>query len=50
VLTADSMDAQPDFDHPARVVPVALNGIRVSDRSIDLTLPAKSVAVIELQP
>lgn len=50
VLTADSMDARSDFDHPARVMPVALKGIRVNDHSIHLTLPAKSVAVVELQP
>lgn len=50
VLTADSMDARPDFDHPARVAPVALKGIRVNDHSLDLTLPAKSVAVIKLEP
>ncbi|WP_206606284.1 alpha-N-arabinofuranosidase [Steroidobacter cummioxidans] len=49
ILTADSMDARPDFDRPDRVMPVPLQGIRVSDRSIDVTVPAKSVVVLELR-
>lgn len=50
VVTATAMDAYNDFDAPARVVPRDLRGITVRNGEVQLRLPAKSVAVIELKP
>ena len=50
LLTAREMDAHPDFDAPDRIAPARLDGITVAGGSTQVLIPAKSVAVVELQP
>ena len=49
ILTAGAMDAHSDFDRPNVVAPAAFNGARVSGGSVSVTLPAKSVVVLQLR-
>ena len=48
VLTAAQMDAHNSFDHPEAVTPQPFAGHSTGDRLV-LDLPAKSVAVVEIQ-
>ncbi|HEU4653356.1 MAG TPA: alpha-L-arabinofuranosidase C-terminal domain-containing protein [Steroidobacteraceae bacterium] len=50
VLTADAMDAHNDFDAPQRLAPRELRGVSVRGGGVKLTVPAKSVTVVELRP
>ena len=50
VLTATEMDAHNDFDAPERLVPRELKGVAVRGGSVNLTVPAKSVTVLEVRP
>jgi len=49
ILTAAKMDAYNDIGKPAAVAPVAYKGGKLSGGKLSLTLPAKSVVVVELQ-
>ena len=49
LLTAATMDAENRFDAPDRVRPQPFEAQARNGR-LDLTLPAKSVLVLELQP
>ncbi len=49
ILTGGAMDAHNDFDRPNVVAPAAFNGARVSGGSVSVTLPAKSVVVLQLR-
>ncbi|MEP6547706.1 MAG: alpha-L-arabinofuranosidase C-terminal domain-containing protein [Gammaproteobacteria bacterium] len=48
VLSAATMDARNTFEHPNSVHPVPLKGLSLDGGSLSLTLPAKSVAVVNL--
>jgi len=49
ILTAATMDAQNDFDSPDAVHPESFSGATYADGKLSLTLPAKSVVVLELE-
>ena len=49
VMTAAKMDALNAIGQPATVVPVSYKGAKLSGAKLSLTLPAKSVVVVELQ-
>jgi len=46
ILTADAMDAHNTFDKPATVKPAAFTVTRVSEGSIRVVVPAKSIIVL----
>ena len=48
VLTAPVMNARNDFDAPNNVAPAAFNGARIDGGTLSVTLPAKSVVMLEL--
>jgi alpha-N-arabinofuranosidase len=50
VLTAAAMNAMNTFDKPATVEPAAFTRIRNAGSQISVTIPAKSVVMIELRP
>jgi alpha-N-arabinofuranosidase len=43
------MDAQNTFDAPDTVRPQAFSGATIADGKLSLTLPAKSVVVLDLE-
>jgi len=49
ILTAEKMDGHNTFDQPDAVKPAAFEGAEVKDGIVSLTLPAKSVVVLELE-
>ncbi|WP_294264108.1 alpha-L-arabinofuranosidase C-terminal domain-containing protein [uncultured Sphingomonas sp.] len=49
VLTADAITARNDFDAPDRVAPQAFTGATVAGGKLSVSLPAKSVVVLELR-
>jgi alpha-N-arabinofuranosidase len=49
VLTAPAMNALNSFDQPNNVVPVAFAGARIDGKTLTVTLPAKSVVMLDLQ-
>jgi len=49
ILTASAMDAHNTFDAPQAVHPVAFSGARITNGTLSLTLPAKSVVVLRLE-
>ena len=49
ILTADAMNAHNRFDAPETIKPVAFNGAQVSGGTLTVTLPPKSVVVLEMQ-
>ena len=49
ILTADKMDAYNDIGKPAAVAPTAFKGAKLVGAKLSITLPAKSVVVVELQ-
>jgi alpha-N-arabinofuranosidase len=49
LLTAAAMNAMNTFDTPAIVKPVPLAGIRTSGSQLSLTIPSKSVVVLEIR-
>ncbi len=49
VLTAAAMNAHNTFDQPENVKPAPFTGVTLSADGFTATLPAKSVAVLELQ-
>jgi alpha-N-arabinofuranosidase len=48
VLTAANMQAHNTFDQPTAVQSAVLDGIQVTDKGLTVTLPAKSVVVLEV--
>lgn len=49
VLTADAINARNDFDAGDRVVPRAFAGAQLANSTLTVTLPAKSVVMLELR-
>jgi alpha-N-arabinofuranosidase len=49
VITAPAMDAVNAFDQPNRVVPAPFGGVTIKGDSLNVTLPAKSVVVLDLR-
>jgi alpha-N-arabinofuranosidase len=49
ILSAAAMDAQNTFENPDAVHPVALTGASLSGSTLSLTLPAKSLVVVNLE-
>jgi alpha-N-arabinofuranosidase len=48
ILTAPEMNSHNTFDAPHTVEPKAFNGARLNGSELEVTLPAKSVVVLEL--
>jgi alpha-N-arabinofuranosidase len=48
VLTAPQMNAANTFEAPDNIKPAAFNGAKIKDNVVTVTMPAKSVVVIEL--
>jgi alpha-L-arabinofuranosidase len=48
LLTAGAMDAHNTFENPDAVHPVAFNGATIAGHTISLTLPPKSIVVLNL--
>ena len=49
VLTAPEMNAMNTFDHPNTVKPAPFGGYKLQDSQLTLSIPAKSVVVLELK-
>jgi alpha-N-arabinofuranosidase len=49
IITAPAMDAVNSFDHPNTVVPQAFTGASVSADGLTVTLPPKSVVMLDLK-
>jgi alpha-N-arabinofuranosidase len=49
LLTAPAMNTLNSFEVPDGVVPVAFDGARIVGKTLSLTLPAKSVVMLDLQ-
>ena len=49
ILTASAMDARNTFDDPNAVHPVAFDGAKIVGGRLVLTLPAKSVVVLDVK-
>jgi alpha-L-arabinofuranosidase len=49
VLTADAMDAHNTFDQPDAVKPAAFTAFEMKGDAVTMTLPAKSVVVLEVR-
>ena len=49
VLTAEAIDAHNTFDAPTAVGPTELRGVEIANGTATLTVPARSVTVLELQ-
>jgi alpha-N-arabinofuranosidase len=48
-LTADAMTAHNTFDRPDTVKPAAFDGFRLNDDTLTVTLPSKSVVILEVE-
>jgi alpha-N-arabinofuranosidase len=48
VLTADAMNAMNTFEAGDKVKPTAFNGFTYNDGVLTVTMPSKSVVVLEL--
>jgi alpha-N-arabinofuranosidase len=49
ILTAAAMDAHNSFDAPNAVVPTAFTGATLSGRTVQVTLPPKSVVMLDIR-
>jgi alpha-N-arabinofuranosidase len=49
ILTAEKMDAHNTFEQPDAIKPAVFDGAEVKDGTVTLTLPAKSVVVLEIE-
>lgn len=49
IVTAKAIDAHNTFDKPSVVVPEAFNGAKISGSKLTLTMPAKSVVMLEIR-
>lgn len=50
ILTADEINSHNTFDQPDTVSPTNFTGASVSDETLTVELPAKSLVVLELKP
>jgi alpha-N-arabinofuranosidase len=48
ILTAPTFNSVNTFAHPDVVVPAAFNDLSVNGDTLSITLPAKSIVVVEL--
>jgi alpha-L-arabinofuranosidase len=48
VLTANEMNSYNSFENPENVKPVAFSGFTLKDGILSITMPSKSVVVLEL--
>ena len=48
VLTANEMNAFNSFENPETVKPVLFNGFKMNDGVLTISMPSKSVVVLEL--
>jgi alpha-N-arabinofuranosidase len=49
IMTADQMDAHNTFDAPNTLKPAPFHGARLNGQDLEVSLPAKSVVVLELR-
>lgn len=49
ILTGPKMDSRNTFDHPNDVHPAAFTGARINDGKLSVSLPPKSVVVLEIK-
>jgi alpha-N-arabinofuranosidase len=49
ILTAEAMDAHNTFENPDAIHPVAFNGAKLNGNTLEVTLPAKSIVVLQLR-
>ena len=49
VLTAPAINAMNTFDHPDTVKPAPFNGYKLTGSQLSLSIPSKSVVVLELR-
>jgi alpha-N-arabinofuranosidase len=49
VLTASMMNTMNTFDNPKAIKPVPFSGYRIQDAQVNLSIPPKSVVMLELQ-
>nr|WP_240504600.1 alpha-L-arabinofuranosidase C-terminal domain-containing protein [Tsuneonella mangrovi] len=49
ILTASKIDAHNTFDNPDAVVPAPFNGARIKGEKLTLTLPPKSIVMLEIR-
>lgn len=49
VLTAPAMNAMNTFDNPNTIKPTSFNGYKIQDSQITLSIPSKSVVLLEFQ-
>ncbi|WP_453992696.1 alpha-N-arabinofuranosidase [Bacillus nitroreducens] len=49
LLTAEEMTEHNTFDNPNRIEPVPFNEIELKENELSLTIPSKSVLVVEIQ-
>ncbi len=49
VLTASTMNAMNTFDNPNAIQPAPFSDYRIQDAQMSLSIPPKSVVVLELQ-
>jgi len=49
ILTADAMNAHNTFEQPNAVAPTAFDGARLDGDRLTITLPPKSIVVLELE-
>jgi alpha-N-arabinofuranosidase len=49
VLTASMMNAMNTFDHPNAIQSTPFTGYRIEGAQVNLSIPPKSVVVLELQ-
>jgi alpha-L-arabinofuranosidase len=48
LLSSEQMDSHNSFENPEEVYPVAFDGVRFKKGILQLTIPARSVVVLEL--
>jgi alpha-N-arabinofuranosidase len=49
VLTSDDINAHNTFDNPEAIKPAAFDGAKLKGDELTVTLPAKSVVVLEIE-
>jgi alpha-N-arabinofuranosidase len=49
VLTSEDMNAHNTFDNPEAIKPAVFDGAKLNGDELTLTVPAKSVAVLEVE-
>ncbi|MFN7925555.1 MAG: alpha-L-arabinofuranosidase C-terminal domain-containing protein [Bryobacteraceae bacterium] len=49
IITASAMDAKNTFEQPSAIAPASFTGARIAGGQLQVTLPAKSVVMLDLQ-